>query len=100
ANSVYSVGILPMTLYSINNDKGMEVGALNSGERRESPYLTHQLANVGTDEIRIEKVFKEVGDFPSTVRYKGKTVSCSEYRECVHQGFETIYKIILNNKDK
>lgn len=100
ASSVYSVGILPMTLYSVNNDKGMEVGALNSGERRESPYLTHQLANVGTDEIRIEKVFKEVGDFPSTVRYKGNTVSCSEYRQQVHQGFETIYKIILNNKDK
>lgn len=100
ASSVYSTGILPMTLYSINNDKGMEVGALNSGDRRESPYLTHQLANVGTDEIRIEKVFKEVGDFPSTVRYKGNTVSCSEYREYVFQGFETIYKIILNNKDK
>lgn len=100
ARSVYSTGILPMTLYSVNNDKGMEVGALNSGDRRESPYLTHQLANVGTDEIRIEKVFKEVGDFPSTVRYKGNTISCSEYREHVQKGFETIYKIILNNKDK
>ena len=32
-NSVYSVGILPMSLYSANNDKGMEIGALNSGEK-------------------------------------------------------------------
>lgn len=98
-NSVYSVGILPMNLYSANNDKGMEIGALNSGERRESPYLSHQLANVGTDEIRIEKVFKIVGDFPSTVRYKGKNVSCSSYLNEVQRGFETIYKIVLQNRN-
>ncbi|WP_153298482.1 DUF4135 domain-containing protein, partial [Streptococcus pneumoniae] len=82
-----------------NNDKGMEIGALNSGERRESPYLSHQLANVGTDEIRIEKVFKIVGDFPSTVRYKGKNVSCSSYLNEVQRGFETIYKIVLQNRN-
>ena len=100
ADSVYSVGILPMTLYSVNNDKGMEVGALNSGEKRESPYQSHQLTNIGTDEIRIEKVFKEIEDFPSTVRYMGKTVSCKEYRENVLYGFELIYRIILKNRNK
>lgn len=99
-DSVYSVGILPMTLYSVNNDKGMEIGALNSGEKRESPYQTHQLTNIGTDEIRIEKVFKEIEDFPSTVRYMGKTVSCKEYRENVLYGFELIYRIILKNRNK
>lgn len=98
ANSVYSTGILPMTLYSINNNKGMEIGALNSGARRESPYLTHQLSNVGTDEIRIEKVFKEVGSFPSTVRYEGENVSCSNYLPQVQQGFEEIYRIFVDNK--
>ena len=100
ANSVYSVGILPLTLYSVNNDKGMEIGALNSGEKRESPYLSHQLINVGTDEIRIEKVFKKVGDFPSTVKYRGETVSCSDYREQVQVGFENIYRIMIKNKKK
>ncbi len=100
ANSVYSTGILPMTLYSVNNDKGMEIGTLNSGEKRVSPFLSHQLVNVGTDKIRIEKVFKEVGDFPSTVKYKGKTVSCANYRENVLDGFELIYQIVRTNKEK
>ena len=89
-----------MTLYSVNNDKGMEIGTLNSGEKRVSPFLSHQLVNVGTDKIRIEKVFKEVGDFPSTVKYKGKTVSCANYRENVLDGFELIYQIVRTNKEK
>ena len=78
----------------------MEVGALNSGKERVSPFATHQLTNSGTDEIKVERVFKEVKSVPSTVFYKGNPVSCGRYITQVHKGFEIIYSLIMMNKNE
>lgn len=100
SESVYSIGILPTALYSENSGKAMEVGALNSGKERVSPFATHQLTNSGTDEIKVERVFKEVKSVPSTVFYKGNPVSCGRYITQVHKGFEIIYSLIMMNKNE
>ncbi|HHX63208.1 MAG TPA: type 2 lantipeptide synthetase LanM [Epulopiscium sp.] len=98
--SVYSIGLLPHSIYSFQNDTYMEIGALNSGEIRKSPYLTQALADIKTDEIHVENIFKEVKQVNSSPKLNGEHISCKDYADEISKGFKMCYKFLYRNKNE
>lgn len=96
--SVYSIGLLPHSIYSFQNNTHMEVGALNSGKIRKSPYLTQVLADRKTDKIHVENIFKEIEHVNSSPKLNGENISCENYIDEVSSGFKMCYKVLHDNK--
>lgn len=98
SESVYSTGILPFTINSEQSKKSLEVGALNSGEDRISPFLTHKISNRHTENIRVENFYKKMDSLPSSPKFNGKLISCEKYRLFFQSGFLEVCLGILKNK--
>ncbi|WP_243344391.1 type 2 lanthipeptide synthetase LanM [Anaerococcus sp. AGMB09787] len=97
-NSVFSTGLLPYSIYSSKNNLSMEVGALNSGKIRKSPFKTQEIVNKKTDKIKIISVFKNLMTFPSSPKINEKSVSCEMYLRDIEDGFIEFFKFILGIK--
>ena len=94
--SVYGTGILPFSIYSSKNNLSMEVGTLNSGKERKSPFKTQEIINKKSDKIKIISKFKDITSVPSSPMLKNIHISCEEYLDDVIDGFTEFYKFILN----
>jgi len=97
-NSVASIAILPTTIINRIENLVMEVGAMNSGNKRKSPYKTQVLTGRNTDEIRIENEYKEIEIIDSSPKYNGIYLSADQYIADIKQGFIQIYNWIKENK--
>ncbi len=98
--SVFSTGLLPFTMYSQINNAFMEVGALNSGKKRLSPYYTHDIINKKTDEIKIQHIKKEIDSIVSSPTLLNNNISCENYICNILTGFKKLYLTFANNKEK
>ncbi|MGG0337192.1 type 2 lanthipeptide synthetase LanM [Priestia aryabhattai] len=99
-NSVATISILPTTIINRQENLVMEVGAMNSGKSRKSPYKTQELKGRNTDSIRIENVYKEIDVIDSSPKYKGAYISADNYITDIKKGFIETYKWIEENRER
>ncbi len=97
--SVIGTALLPTLLPNMNTEEVMEIGGIGRGTKQYSPFKTQVLRNVGTTDISIEFVKKELPPRKNHPIYKGKTVGCTEYLGVIREEFQQIYKWIEDNKD-
>lgn len=99
-DSVVSMAILPTSIINRKENLVMEIGALNSGKMRRSPYQTQIVEDLNTDSAHVKNIYKELGVIESSPKYKGNFLSADDYLPEVKNGFITTYNWIKENKEK
>jgi type 2 lantibiotic biosynthesis protein LanM len=60
----------------------------------------NSLVNVGTDNIRIDKVYYSSAKFKNRVNLAGEQISPLNYSKDIEEGFADCYRLIMNNKEE
>lgn len=98
--SVIGTLLLPSLLPNMNTDEAMEIGGIGKAIKQYSPFKTQIINNLHSSDISIEYVNKEILIGKNYPVFNGKPIGCSGYLSDIRNGFYSIYKWILANKEK
>ncbi|SDB23666.1 type 2 lantibiotic biosynthesis protein LanM [Pseudobutyrivibrio sp. YE44] len=97
--SVIGTALLPTLLPNMKTNEVMEVGGIGRACKQFSPFKTQVLRNVGSTDVRIEFVNKEILPNKNHPVINGKPVGCTDYLEVIRDGFQQVYNWIECNKE-
>lgn len=98
ADSVLSVGILPLLGFNQNLEgKSVDISALN-GKKQKLPYKILQMKNINTTEMIFEYDFGEIGGGGNIPILNGEKQFFMEYAESLIEGFSAMSAYIMKNK--
>lgn len=100
ADSVLSVGILPLLGFNQNLEgKSVDISALN-GQKQRLPFKVLQMKNVNTTDMIFEYDFAEINGGGNIPILDGEKQFFMEHLECLINGFDSMSQYIIKNKDK
>lgn len=102
-SSVNSIGLLPayIDIRGENNEhKRFSVGGMAGSAAQESPLYTYDIKNIGSDNMSMERSSFNIESSCNSPVLDGKETDPREYSKEIASGFEAIYRIIMQNKEK
>lgn len=101
-DSVYSIGMLPMSMANPYDKKSgsVDISGFGGEDNQISPFKIMMIKDKCTDEIRLEKSDYVIEPAKNVAKYNGKSINALEYSDFVMKGFEDTYLYIMNNKEK
>ncbi|HEY8142728.1 MAG TPA: type 2 lanthipeptide synthetase LanM family protein, partial [Kofleriaceae bacterium] len=97
-DSVLSTGLLPHRVWA-GDGAGLDMSAMGGGEERRTPFLTAEIADIGTDEMAIRYGHLPVPGAHSLPRLDGQRVTAARHSEAVARGFAAAYRGLMENRD-
>lgn len=101
-SSVYSIGFLPQKISGISDETELtvDVSGLSAVEDQVSPFKFLQLKNFHTDELKLEEGYGVITVQNNNPKINGKLQKSEDYLDYIRQGFISIYKFMLENKNE
>lgn len=95
--SVASIYLLPVR--HVSNDEVVNFSGLGGDKPQKSPYKVDLIKNNGRDTIKIDKDFYDMDPNNNNPKLKGTNVASEKYISHIKEGFENMYRFILDNKE-
>jgi type 2 lantibiotic biosynthesis protein LanM len=97
-NSVLKVGILPLRVWANDASEGVEVSGLAGGDEQVTRFNLPTWSQIGEEEMKIVYEKISIGDNKNRPKLLNHNIEVKDYLNDLLEGFETVYKLLLNNK--
>ncbi len=94
-HSVFRVGLLPQRVRFQDGGAGVDLSGLGGEAGQPLPSLYAVLADVGSDEMRVERQHLELPDSHHRPRIEGHAADPLEHRQPLIAGFTAVYRTLV-----
>lgn len=98
-DSVLSVGLLPQKLWGSKEREGIDISGFGGEAGQMTPPML-ALESIGTDEMRYTLKAVKLNGTNNRPALEDRPVQGDHYAEPFLQGFETMYRVLLNCRDE
>jgi type 2 lantibiotic biosynthesis protein LanM len=99
-NSVLSVGLLPIPVWSNNQSQGIDLSGLGTMGTQLTPHKLPYWDGIGTDEMKLQKQQMEIVGDQHRPRINDQEINVLDYQNEILTGFTIIYQLLLEHKDE
>ena len=94
AESVLSIGLLPMRLWSMGDYDGIDISGLGGAAGQLSPDRIPELTDAGTDAMRYVRNRAEISGDANRPVLDGVETSATDYVDEILEGFKSMYRLL------
>jgi type 2 lantibiotic biosynthesis protein LanM len=98
--SVLRIGLLPQRIWANAESEGVEISGLGGKAGQLTPNPVKYLADVGTDEMHVERERKPMPGSNNLPKLNDKEVNVLDYSEAIIDGFSSIYRLLVQYRDE
>ena len=98
--SVLRVGLLPYRMWADGESEGVDLSGLGAAGGQLSAHAAPHWEGVGTDDMRLTRKRVEMPGGHNRPSLAGTDVDVLAYAGAVHDGFATIYRLLLTHRDE
>ncbi|MDB5080411.1 MAG: Lantibiotic modifying enzyme [Chloroflexi bacterium] len=96
--SVMRVGLLPDRVFLAGNSQGFDISGLGSKPGQLTPKPVSGWEGKGTDHVRLVRQTMEIPPTENLPRLDGNPVNVLDYSSDIMQGFEAMYRLLLQRR--
>ncbi len=98
--SVLRTGLLPIWLWTEQDQGGVEISGLGGEEGQQTPRPVPMLDHVYTDEMRVVRRYASMPAGKHRPTLRGQSVDTSAYVDDVVEGFKATYDLLMRHKSE
>lgn len=97
-NSVLSVGLLPIPLWTNNESQGIDLSGLGTMGTQLTPHKLPYWDGIGTDEMKLQKRQMEIVGDQHRPYINDQEINVLDYQSEILTGFTQIYRLLLEHQ--